>query len=177
MSMNLSSFKKLTIGGIELKQLFIGGVQAWKSGYKNWVPVSIGTDKKVYNGGLGYKNGYRLSSSGGESEAALCTVTGFIKAAAGDTIRIKGYQWYDTKPTTNYLIAYNSSFAKAYTGNAKNTYDSTILIKSMNYDSASGISTVVLNSGLSFAYIRISVQNNPSPDGSNLIVTVNEEIT
>ena len=33
--MDFSAIKKLTIGGVELKQLFIGGIQVWKSGYKN----------------------------------------------------------------------------------------------------------------------------------------------
>ena len=32
--MRLSDFKKLSVGGVELKQLFING-------YKNWVPFAI----------------------------------------------------------------------------------------------------------------------------------------
>ena len=37
---DFSKFKKLTIGGVELKQLFINGIRVWKSGYKNWVKFS-----------------------------------------------------------------------------------------------------------------------------------------
>jgi hypothetical protein len=47
----------------------------------------------------------------------------------------------------------------------------------MNYDEATGISTVVLKPGLSYEYIRLNVFDNLIPDGANLIVTVNEEIT
>ena len=59
--MDLTKLKKLVIGGIELKQLLINGVQVWKSGYKNWVKYSTEADGvTIYNGGLGYKNGYRM---------------------------------------------------------------------------------------------------------------------
>lgn len=144
--------------------------------YTNQVPISIDADGSVFNGGLGYKNGYRLSSSGGESVAESCTVTGFIKAKAGDTIRIKGYVWYNTASSLNYLVAYDSAFAKVYTGNAKGTYQTGSLIESMGYDETTGISTVILKSGINFEFIRISVNNSIAPDGKNLIVTINEEI-
>lgn len=144
--------------------------------YTNRVPTSIGTDGAVYNG-VGYKNGYRLNSSGTEKELVSASVTGFIKAKAGDTIRIKGYKWYNTTAATCYLCAYNGDFSKAYVGNAQSNYDTTAFIESMNYDEATGISTVVLKPGLSYEYIRLNVFDNLIPDGANLIVTVNEEIT
>lgn len=179
--MDFSTLKALTIPEGDVKKIECNGSVLWafveESKYTNKVPISIDTDKNVYNGGLGYKNGYRLSSGGGESVAASCTVTGFIKAKAGDVIRIKGYRWYNTAVSLNYLIAYNSTFAKVYTGNANGTYQTSSLIASMNYDETTGISTVVLKSGISFEYIRISVNNSIAPDGKNLIVTINEEIT
>lgn len=179
--MDFSNLKALTIPEGDVTKITIGGSVVWEKvvapSYKNWVKYSTESDgKTIYNGGLGYKNGYRLSSSGGESVAASCTVTGFIKAKAGDTIRIKGYVWYNTAVSLNYLIAYNSSFAKVYTGNAQGTYQTSTLIASMEYDATTGISTVVLKSGISFEYIRISVNDAVSIDGKNLIVTINEEI-
>lgn len=145
--------------------------------YTNQVPISIDSSGSIYNG-TGYKNGYRLSSSGSESaNDEKTTVIGFVKAKAGDTVRIKGYKWYDAEPSMNYFIGYNSSFTKVYTGNARGTYDTSDLISSMSYDETTGISTVVIKSGISIEYIRISVYDVNGVDGANLIVTVNEEIT
>lgn len=147
-----------------------------KPKYTNQVPTSIDTDGSIFNG-TGYKNGHRLSSSGSVSEGDRhTTVIGFVKAKAGDTIRIKGYKWYNTSASTNYLTGYDSSFTKIYTGNAKGTYDTSKLISSMAYDETTGISTVVLQTGISIEYIRISVYVDDTADGANLIVTVNEEI-
>lgn len=144
--------------------------------YINQVPLSIDAEGNIYNG-IGFKNGYRLNSSGEEAELVSSTVTGFIEAKAGDTIRIKGYQWYKTTVSTCYLCAYDSSFAKVYVGNAQSNYDTASFIESMNYDETTGISTVVLKSDLSYEYIRLSVHDDSIPDGANLIVTVNQEIT
>lgn len=180
---DFSKIKKLTVDGVDLKSLAINGVQVWKAQtYTNQVPISIGSDGNIYNGGLGYKNGYRLSSSGGESSAANATVTGFIPVAPGDIIRIKGYIWLETTSTVNYLNAYNSKngFSKVYIGNARNTYDTAAFIESMEY--ADGVSTVKLKNGVTgYDYIRISVMryegSTQKPTyGENLVVTVNEEI-
>lgn len=146
------------------------------SSYTNQVPISIDTDGNVYNG-TGYKNGYRLSSSGGESEAAYCAVTGFIKAKAGDTIRIKGYQWVGSGQSTCYIGTYDENFAKVYMGNAIGSYHTATIIESSAYDATTGINTIVLKSGVSYEYIRLSVFYSDHADGANLIVTINEPIT
>ena len=45
--MDFSVIKKLTIGGIELKQLFINGVKVWAmKTFTNQVPISTDTDRK-----------------------------------------------------------------------------------------------------------------------------------
>lgn len=145
--------------------------------YTNQVPISIDVDGTVYNG-TGYKNGYRLSSSGPEKEGnATNVVTGYIKAKSGDTIRIKGYKWYDTSSSVNYLSTYKSDFVFLSTATAAGGYNYPNLIETINYDDTTGISTVVLKTIADLAYIRISLYNSPSADGANLIVTVNEEIT
>lgn len=49
--MDFSTLKKLTIDGVELKQLLINGIQVWKaSSYKNLVTNSPDVDGKPYNG-------------------------------------------------------------------------------------------------------------------------------
>lgn len=178
---DFSKIKKLTVDGIDLKSLAINGVQVWKAiTYTNQVPISIGTDGKIFNDGLGYKNGYRLSSSGGESVAQKATVTGFIQAKPGDTIRIAGVDWFNTTSTVNYLIAYNGAFAKVYTGNVRNSYDTATFIDSITTEN--GISTIVLKTGVTnYDYIRISCMNYSGTtmidtDGADMIVTVNEEV-
>ena len=86
---DFSGIKKLTIGGVELKQLFINGVQVWKSGYKNWVRYSTEDDGvTIYNGGKGYKDEYRVRSGGAESSLVGGTITGFIPFKKGKILRL-----------------------------------------------------------------------------------------
>ena len=143
--------------------------------YTNQVPISIDSSGATYNG-TGYKDGYRLSSSGSEKEGEYNTVTGYIPAKGGDTIRIKGYKWYDTTMSLNYLNAYKSDFGFLYAACAKGGYDTDSLIETMSYDDTTGISTVKLKSVADMAYIRVCVWDGTYAKGENLIVTVNEEI-
>ena len=102
--MDFTKIKKLTIGGVELKQLFINGIQVWKSGYKNWVKYSTEADGvTVYNGGLGYKENYRIRSGGAESESSNCVCTGFIPFKKGDILRIHPqFSGLNTNNTLNF---------------------------------------------------------------------------
>ena len=190
--MDFSKIKKLTIGAVELKQLFINGIQVWKSGYKNWVKYSTESDGvTIYNGGLGYKEGYRIRSGGVEAAAnavgsrSMCT--GFIPFKKGD------------------ILLMSPPFSGLNTANAINFSDGTFTNIGQRTDSGSGygictgsgwnkaISTVdgitTLNiSGASGAddvrYVRISYPwNDTSIDagfqvksGEDLIITINEEI-
>jgi hypothetical protein len=179
MSMNLSSFKKLTIGGIELKQLFIGGVQAWKSGYKNWAHHAIDTDGSIYNGGKGYINGQRLSSGGTIKEMPNSTTTGFIPIKSGDVVRIGGYPWYSTTSALNYFNLYNSSFGLVKARTSENiTLDTSVVSSAViNGD----ITEITIANNANIAYCRANYygenDNIANVTGANLIVTVNEEIT
>lgn len=187
--MDFSSIKAITIPEGIVKKIVSAGVTLWQAvqavSYKNWVPYAIDTDGSIYNGGLGYIDGTRLSSSGGTSASATTTTTGFIPAKAGDTIRIKGYRWYTSATSIQYLIAYNSTsnFAKVYTGSSQGRYQTADFIESMEF--ANGISTVKLKDGVGgYDYIRLCTDpyddNETRRDkatGANLIVTINEEIT
>ena len=60
---DLSTLKELIIDGIKLVELYINNILVWKSGFKNWVRYSTESGgAAIYNGGLGYKNGYRVRS-------------------------------------------------------------------------------------------------------------------
>ena len=196
--MDFSAIKKLTIGGIELKQLFINGIQVWKS-FTNQVRQSIASDKTPFNGGLGYWNGQELSGSSGSQRAGTgYTCTGFIPVKQGDVIRIKGCNWYSTK-ATNYIVAYTSTFVHwgttttgggHYYGNTTYNPNKFAIERPAcngSMDIQPDVSTIVIarnaegvNQGFeNIAYIRLSVRGDGSGavDGADLIVTVNEEIT
>ena len=198
--MDFSAIKKLTIGGVELKQLFINGIQVWKS-FTNQVRRSIGSDQQPFNGGLGYWNGQELSGSSGAQRAGTnYSCTGFIPVKQGDTIRIKGCNWYSTK-ANNYIVAYTADFGHWGTTQTNGThyYNSTNNHNNQTienawgsgvggmFDITSDVSTVVIGKDedgytdgfTKIAYIRISVRGDGTGkvDGADLIVTVNEEIT
>lgn len=79
--------------------------------YTNQIPKSIDTDGNPYNGGKGWKTGYRLNSSGVETEATGFEVTGFIEATAGDVIRFKNLTSTDASSNTR-MFFYTSAFVK-----------------------------------------------------------------
>lgn len=60
--------------------------------YTNQIPISTDASGNIYNG-TGFKSGYRLSSSGGESTMAGSYVTGFIPVKAGDGVYLKNVQY------------------------------------------------------------------------------------
>lgn len=184
--MDFSKFKKLTIGGVELKQLFINGIQVWKSGYKNWVKYSTEADGvTIYNGGLGYKDGYRIRSGGAESAQYYGTITGFIPFKKGDVLRI--YPKFTGQNTINTI-----NFADSNFGNLGQINDSGAAygICATNRDNyltqvIDGVSTLTYGDSIdqSIRYIRIThfILDNAGvqseiKSGSEMIVTINEEI-
>jgi hypothetical protein len=140
------------------------------------VPLSIDTDKSIYNG-TGYKNGQRLSSSGSTKEQVRSTVTGFIPAKSGDVIRIKGYKWYDTTSALNYFCAYDSNFKLIGAIVSKGTTYTKNPTASITGNDEEA--TLIVANISNIAYVRISVYDSSDNQltGENLIVTVNEEIT
>lgn len=57
--------------------------------YTNQIPISTDAGGAVFNG-VGYQQGYRLSSSGNPSPQASTYITGFIPVHSGDTVRFEG---------------------------------------------------------------------------------------
>lgn len=148
-------------------------------GYTNQLPISIDTDGSPYNGGTGYKTGFRLNSSGAEKQItesyfdASVGVTGFIPCHAGDTIRVSGMviDPADVQASSYNITVYNANYTKVIltcwnniVNHATTTTDSKGYIDSI---------TLVGNFGdSSVAYIRLSAKNITAES----IVTVNEEI-
>ena len=151
----------------------------WKGGHTNLVPLSTeADDKTIYNGGLGYKNGYRIRSGGAEGGHGSASHTGFIRAKGGDVVRLSGYDIkkvetanainvYDGNHTNLGQITSNSAWSYGiFDGNVHN-WDDVILEKD-------GVYKWVIPDGYSIAYIRVT--GYTKADGSKMIVTVNEEI-
>lgn len=183
---DFTKIKKLTIGGIELKQLLINGIQVWKSGYKNWVKYSTEADGvTIYNNGLGYKDGYRIRSGGAEGSSTNGSCTGFIPLKIGDTLRI--YPPFDGGNTYNAINFSDATFTNigqiTDDGAAYGTCDSNgKLYKSTVIN---GVSTLTLTDkhDSRIAYVRVTNRISspqwpgaPIDSGSEMIVTVNEEI-
>ena len=63
----------------------------------------------IYNEGLGYKEDYRLGSSGGESANTGSIISGFIPYN-GEVIRAYGSTSFKPDATGYYIVFYDSSF-------------------------------------------------------------------
>lgn len=179
MSIDFSKFKSLTVAGVALKQLFINGVQVWKSGYKNWVRYSTEADGvTIYNGGLGYKNRYRVRSGGAEASSTHATCTGFIPVSPGDTVRLSAYdvKYVGAENAINVSDAsranlgqivsnYNNSYG-CFAGSGQN-WDDVIFEKPSVYK-------WIVPDGYGIAHIRVTLYTNGLAE--DMIVTINEEI-
>lgn len=79
--------------------------------YTNQIPISTDSDGTAYNGGTGYKSGYRLNSSGNESAASGKYVTGFMPVSQGQTVTCENMQINTATQDNNYIAFYDSNFA------------------------------------------------------------------
>lgn len=157
-------------------------------GVTNMIPLSIGSDKALYNDGQGWKTGYRLNSSGAEASSDGIEVTGFIPFHLGDTIYMDGVTMIAgnsaPKVSAQYIGVYDSDFVKI----SSEKLNDGMLASSMttfNLDTSNNLKSFKLDSGYfkyygigdsvsagTLYYFRISAEeiNNSS------IITVNEPI-
>lgn len=182
--MNFANVKSLKIPEGEVKEIRVGGVLLWKSGYTNLVPLSTTEDDKTIYNGVGYKNGYRIRSGGAEGSDNVASHTGFIKIKGGDVIRMSGYDALIVA-NANAINVYDASHAvlgQVTSGSANYGYgffQSTW--KEYNWglskgvkEEKSGVYIWTAPPDTSIAYMRVTGYTNK--DGSKMIVTVNEEI-
>ena len=75
----------------------------------NILSTAIDTDGTPYNGGSGYKEGYRLNASGNETAYSDYSVSGYIPVSSGDVIRIINIG--DVVGYSLYAYGYDSGFS------------------------------------------------------------------
>lgn len=136
--------------------------------YTNLLPLATDADRTTIMNGVGYKSGYRLSSSGSEASKDGAFASGFIPAKEGDILRIKGSQ--GVSGISCYIISYDSSNTKI---GHSNLYFSSTDAPSLGHTYQDGILTAPLtNIGSGFDAIRFSC----GLLDETVIVTINEEI-
>ena len=151
-----------------------GGTLLWKAGYQNLVPTSIDTDGSIFNG-CGYKNGYRVRSSGalGVWENAACT--GNIAVKAGDLLRFKGGDW-SVASLENCIHYSGEGFVSLGSFTPQPAYYGFCTSENAVVTESEGAYIHKVPNNTDIRYVRLSLYGNGT-HGANLIVTVNEEIT
>lgn len=145
--------------------------------YVNLVPTAIDTDGSIYNGGLGYKAGYRVSSSGSikEEQSADAVCTGYMTARSADTIRIAGITWAtNTSGNACAIALYNASFEWLGTlvKGSSNAYYGICTTSSISVSTEDSVSVIDLPVNSNIAYCVISGTGS----GADMIVTRNQAI-
>ena len=183
--MDFANLKSLTIHEGEVKEIYSGDVLLWKGGYTNLVPLSTEADDvTIYNGGLGYKNGYRIRSGGAEGAISTGSCSGFIRIKGGDVIRMSGYDALALR-NENAINVFDASHTNlGQTVGGSHDYGYGIFQKTWteyNWSLAKGVKEEktgvyvwTVPPDASIAYMRVS--GYTKADGSKMIVTVNEEI-
>lgn len=186
--------KGITIPEGVVTKIESNGSVLWEAEEKlkgNLVPSAIDTNGSVLNG-VGYADGYRISSSGAIKEQSATVLTGFIDCTGmvdADIIRVKGatfntdvyytgIAFYDA--SFNILGSLSQSYASQSEATLYNNAVSTTLHTTGSYirDGSNGITTIKVNfqeGGAGYArlkYFRLYCVGK----GADMIVTVNEEI-
>ena len=170
---DFKNLKKLTIGGIELKQLFINGIQVWKAiSYTNQIPISTDKDGSIYNG-KGYIERY-YDNNGNVGTNSATDLSGFIPCKIGDVVRMKNVP-YDGSVASARLTFYKPD--KTYIGQilASSSWIMTNTLKAEK-DSAGNYVKFTINSHSTTTgcgFFRISANDI----NANSIITINQEIT
>lgn len=166
--MNFANVKEIVIPEGAVKSVSVGDKVLWKQkqGYTNLISTATATPggTEIYNG-VGYKDGYRWSSSA-KTETAYASgrISGWIPFVSGGTYRIKNFYMSTSSGYVDggYLILYGDN----------GTITTKIIGRfNENYDAATD--TYVwreMNSG--WKYFRISAYKCEEAP----IVTMNEEI-
>ena len=156
--------------------------EAAVAAYTNQIPISTDTDGSVFNG-IGYKQGYRINSSGNVADVtsggitADCFATGFIPVKGGDIIRFSGaYVEGDSGGANNWY--YDSSKVKGAIGFTAYSFVSNLdavknLFKACDYnENEQRLYSFTLKDNVEAGYMRFTLFGN----GANAVITVNEEI-
>ena len=148
---------------VDIGELTLGGPS-----YTNQIPLSTDESGNPFNGGQGWKTGYRISgSSGGESAQTGTEVTGFIPYTINDTVYCKGR----IDDGSHVLALYDVNYAKIYTTALANlgTFTGDTVIPTI---SAAASNAGQLDAVQNAKYLRVSA----STIDNNSIITINEPI-
>lgn len=142
--------------------------EASGSAYINQIPISTDASGNPYNGGQGWKTGYRLNSTGAEVALAGIEVTGFIPFKLKDTIYIKNI----TDDGTHNIALYDASYTKLATMIFSTVFGSASNGEYMSKKIDGSVHTQVEQAGNNIAFIRLCADEITA----NSIITVNEPI-
>ena len=153
--------------------------------YTNVLPLAIASDGTPFNGGQGWKTGYRLNSSGAETALSGMEVTGFIPAKYGDTVYLQNVAWNVNSTSVGelgqvYIWAYDSNFnyigynlASGYTNVEADKYIIDANGNLTQFTVNDNFFYIVKQGSLAdTAYIRLSCQDI----NADSIITVNQPI-
>lgn len=154
--------------------------------FTNQIPISVDTNKSVYNG-IGYKNGKRINSSGAEVDATSSLsgfgATGFIPCTQDARIRLKNFKIEPSNSTAGsarcavYDASFNHLGGQSYNNLNTTTGGGSCELDASGFVTAMSLTAIAAKSGADLAqiaYIRLTSMDNITGDS---IVTVNEQIT
>lgn len=181
--MDFSGLKSLTIPEGSVKKITANGVTLWeKISFTNLLPLSIGSDKKPYNNGQGWKANTRLNSSGTETTQANIEVTGFMPVKRTDIVYLSGITipYNGSNKNYQYFVLYDSSFKKIIGpkvdsnigGWGATKYDSANNLIEINIDKFFDYYQTAVSTRDTVAYFRFSAEEITNDS----IVTVNQPI-
>ena len=187
--MEFSNIKAITIPEGNVSKIELNGVILWQAApaetYKNWVKYSTESDGvTIYNGGLGYKDGYRIRSGGAESESSNTTITGFIPFKQGDILRIiPAFSGENTKNAINFFAGSTNFGQVTHSGSLygsctnANGWSQANIFSEEDDVTVLDISKVTNGDGITHVRITHFINSGVLDSGSGISVTVNEEIT
>ena len=156
--------------------------EAVVAAYTNQIPISTDTDGSIFNG-VGYKQEYRINSSGDVADIGSGTTptdwfaTGFIPVKGGDVIRFSGAYVEGSLGGFNNWY-YDSSKVKGSLGFTPYAFVNDLAatknrFKACDYNEAEQrLYSFTLKDTVEAGYMRFTLLGN----GANAIITVNEEI-
>jgi hypothetical protein len=143
----------------------------------NILPLAVNSDGTLYNGGKGYKEGYRLNSSGAETAQTGMNVTGFMPVKWGEDVYLSGISMLPNNSSTGryvYVNLYGSDFTSRGRISGNNSAWPSAS-NSMEMDASGNVTRFTLDStnftlmaNFEIAYMRLSAQGI---DGNSIIAT------
>lgn len=172
---NAKSVRVINVGRGDTRSVAIPDVVK----YTNWVKKATENDGiTIYNNGKGYKENYRINSSGTETAAANWTITGFIPVKKGDIVRFKNCYVYNMTGITTTNRMHFTFYDETFTKNEESTTYQVGSPPSSSWSPVHGDNNDLIQVKIptsysaTFAYMRITLDEL----NENSVITVNEEI-